>query len=82
MISNMVTKLLSGLMTLLLGLFGPDEEDLKIYRRKIGGSVWHSCTRCKYWPREHFEETEDCPPFGLCPTCVQYEMQDRRFSGR
>jgi hypothetical protein len=60
----------------------PHLENRKIYRRKIGGSVWHSCTRCQYWPRGHFEETEDCPPFGLCPACVQFEMQDRWFSGR
>ena len=61
-------------------LFGP--TDRKTHRRKIGGSVWHTCTRCQYWPTVHFEETEDSPPFGLCPACVQFEMQDRSFTGR
>jgi len=79
MISDMVIKLLSWLMTI---MFGPHPEDRKTYRRKIGVSVWHSCTRCQYWPTVHFEETEDCPPFGVCPACVQFEMQDRWFSGR
>src|SRR5262245_33061765 len=89
-ISGMVIKLLSWLMTILFGIHHPADpypedphpEDRKMYRRKIGGSVWHSRTRCQYWPTVHFEETEDCPPFGLCPTCVQFEMQDRWFSGR
>ena len=72
MISNIVIKLLSGLMTF---LFGPD----KTYRRTIGGSVWHFSNRCKYWPTEHFEETKATPQFGVCPICVQIKINDEQM---
>jgi len=49
MIKERVLKVFSGLITLVFG------RDIT-YRRVIGGSVWHSSERCKYWPTENFEE--------------------------
>jgi hypothetical protein len=73
MISDIIIKLLSGVMTF---LFGPD----KTHRRTIGGSVWHFSNRCKYWPTEHFEEIKQSPQFGVCPICEQIKIKDTEFS--
>src|SRR5262249_27789052 len=49
------------------------------YRRTIGGSVWHSSSRCKYWPTENFDEVSESPQFGVCSICVKIENRAGRY---
>ena len=51
------------------------------YRRTIGGSVWHSSSRCKYWPTENFDEVSESPQFGVCSICVKIENRAGRYTG-
>src|SRR5215510_16004852 len=53
----------------------------KTYRRTIGGSVWHSSSRCKYWPTENFDEVSEGPQFGVCSICVKIENRAGRYTG-
>ena len=69
MVTYLFLEFLSSFMTRLFGF-------PKTYRRLKGGSVWHSCSSCKYWPTEKFEEIEYNPQFG--PVCVKIE---RRYAG-
>ena len=61
-------------------LFGP--TDRKIYRRKIGGQFGIPVLDANIGRQYTLRKLENCPPFGLCPACVQFEMQDRWFTGR
>jgi hypothetical protein len=49
------------------------------YRRAMGDSVWHSSSRCQYWPTENFEEVSESPQFGVCPICVKIENRAGPF---
>jgi hypothetical protein len=51
------------------------------YRRTIGGSVWHSSSRCKYWPTENFDEVSESPQFGVGSICVKIENRAGRYTG-
>src|SRR5262244_4511211 len=50
------------------------------YRRTIGGSVWHSSSRCKYWPTENFDEVSESPQIGVCSICVKIENRAGRYT--
>src|SRR5262245_39862618 len=61
-------------------LFGP--TDRKIYRRKIGGQFGIRVLDANIGRQYTLRKLRIVRRLELCPACVQFEMQDRSFTGR
>src|SRR5215813_12260454 len=72
---------IGALLVTIFAFFGYMRRVLpkQTYRRTIGGSVWHSSSRCKYWPTENFDEVSESPQFGVCSICVKIENRAGRY---
>lgn len=41
------------------------------YRKKMISDIWHFCSNCPGWPKDHYIASDDLPKSGsMCQECV------------
>ena len=41
------------------------------YRMRVGGSIWHFCSNCLFWPTEDYVSSNDLPgDQEICNECI------------